>query len=202
MVWRRHKNGWRKSSGGVRSWRSLLRDRGAVVAIEMGIVGPPFLLLMVFLTELTYDFYAQEALNYGVAAAARCVQVGAAQGANSAATFETSFLCPAVGTLLPCGSISINIVQLPNGDNYQNYGTVGLPRNANGKLDTSSFGYTPGTPNTLMLVQAIYTSPSLVANFVPGFAIASGSTFVHATMSSAGFMNENFPITATPPSTC
>lgn len=184
-----------------RWWHALLRDRKAIAAVEFALVGPPFILTMVFLTEITYDFYAQEALDYAVSGAARCIQVGAAQNVTSAAEFQTDFLCPAVGSLLPCSSITVNVVQLGAGENYQSYGAVGLPKNAQGHLAPNN-NFTPGLPNTLMLVQAVYTSPSLVAGFVPGLAISTGSAFVHATMSSAAFMNENFPVSSSAPTTC
>lgn len=202
MVWPWRGRRERKSTGSVRSRLLPIRDRGAAVALEMAIVGPPFLLLMVFLTEITYDFYAQEALNYGVASAARCIQVGAAQGTTSAADFQANYLCRAIGSLINCNNVTVNIVPIPSGDNFQNYGSLGLPKNAKGQLDTSGFQFQLGSANSLMLVEAVYTSPSIVAGFVPGMAVPTGSQFVHATTSSAAFINENFPSSATPSTTC
>ena len=53
-----------------------------------------------------------------------------------------------------------------------------------------------------MLMQAIYTSPSLIAAFVPAMATTTAGGFVHVTLSSAAFTNENFPVTSASPIGC
>ena len=163
-------------------------------------VSLPCLTMLVFLAELGYDFYAQVCLAYGVQTAARQIQVGAAQGANTAAVFQANYLCPAVSGLLPCSSVAVNILPITN-DYYTDVPAT-LPTNSSGKLDTSGYTYCPGKPNQLMLVQAIYTSPSLIAFVVPAMATASANGFVHVTLSSAAFINENFPITSAAPAGC
>lgn len=47
------------------------RDQSGGVTLEFAVVALPFLIFLVFLLELGYDFYAQVALNYGVQTAAR-----------------------------------------------------------------------------------------------------------------------------------
>lgn len=176
------------------------RDRRGSTALEFAIVSLPFLTLLLFLVEIGYDLFAQVSLDYGVQTAARQIQVGAAHGASTAEAFKANYLCPAVSGLLPCSSIAVNVLPITN--NYYTDVPANLPVNSSGKLDTSGYIYCPGKPRQLMLVQALYTSPSLIAAFVPAMATATVDGFVHVTLSSAAFINENFPITSATPAGC
>ncbi len=162
----------------------------------------PFITLLLFLLELGYDFFAQISLDYGVQTAARQIQIGQAQDANTPAVFQAKYLCPALSGLLPCSSVTVNVQSIPNDGDYYASVSATLPKDKNGKLDTSGYKYCPGQPNQLMLVQAVYTSPSLIGLVVPAMATATVDGLVHATMSSAAFINENFPVTFAPPAGC
>ena len=192
--------GWRIRISGLHA--RLWRARRGAAALEFAVVSLPFLSLLIFLVELGYDFYAQVCLDYGVQAAARQIQIGAAQGATNASVFQTNYLCPALSGLLPCSYVSVNIQPLASGSDYYATVSVTLPKDKNGKLDTSGYVYCPGQPNQLMLVQAIYTSPSLIGLVVPAMATATASGLAHVTMSSSAFINENFPVTSAPPAGC
>ena len=178
----------------------LWRDRRGSVALEFAVVALPFITLLVFQVEIGYDFFAQVSLDYGVQTAARQIQIGAAQGANTAAVFQTKYLCPALAGLLPCSSVTVNV--LPVTSDYYTAVAATLPKDQTGRLDTSGFIYCPGKPNQLMLVQAIYTSPSLIAAVVPAMATSVAGGFVHVTLSSTAFINENFPVTFASPAGC
>lgn len=179
---------------------SLRRDRRGGGALEFAIVALPFITFLVFLLEVGYDFFAQVALDYGVQTAARQIQIGSAQGADTAAIFQNKYLCPALDGLLPCLSVSINIKPITS--DYYTDVPADLPKDASGQLTTAGFSYCPGQPNQLMLVQAIYTSPSLIAAVIPGMATPVAGEFAHVTLSSMAFINENFPVTAAAPAGC
>ena len=178
------------------------RDRRGAAALEFALVSLPFITMLLFLLELGYDFFAQVCLDYGVQSAARQIQIGAAQGANTAAVFQTNYLCPALSGLLPCSSVSVNILPIPTNGDYYTSVSATVPKNKSGQLDTSGYVFCPGQPNQLMLVQAIYTSPSLIGLVVPAMATATAGGLVHVTLSSAAFINENFPVTSAPPAGC
>lgn len=180
----------------------LWRDRRGSTALEFAVVSLPCLTMLVFLAEIAYDFYAQVCLDYGVQAAARQIQIGAAQGASNAGVFQASYLCPAISGLLPCSSISVNIQPIPATSDFYSSVSATVPRNSSGKLDTSGYKFCPGQPNQLMLVQALYTSPSLIGLVIPAMATASAAGFVHVTLSSAAFINENFPVISAAPTGC
>jgi Flp pilus assembly protein TadG len=178
----------------------LRRDRRGSGTLEFAIVALPFAMFLVFLSEIGYDFFAQVALDYGLQTAARQVQIGSAQNASTAAIFQATYLCPALAGLLPCSAVTVNVTPITS--DYYAAVPAHLPTNTSGKLDTSGFTYCPGRPNQLMLVQAIYTSPSLVSTFIPGMATATAGGFARVTLSSTGFINENFPVTAAAPAGC
>jgi Flp pilus assembly protein TadG len=190
----------RRTSPSGSAQPGLQRDRRASTALEFAIVAFPFTIFLVFLLELGYDFFAQVALNYGVQTAARQIQIGTAQGETTAAKFQTDYLCPALNGLLPCSSVTVNV--FPIVSDYYTSTAVMLPTNKAGNLDTSGFTYCPGKPNQLMLVEAIYTSPSLVSAAIPSMATATAGGLVRVTLSSTAFINENFPVTAPAPAGC
>jgi Flp pilus assembly protein TadG len=178
----------------------LKHDARAGVTLEFAVVSLPFLLFLVFLLELGYDFFAQVALDYGVQSAARQIQVGKAQGAATVAIFQTNYLCPALSGLLPCSSVAVNIAPITT--DYYTAVPAHLPTGPSGQLNTSGFTYCPGRPNQLMLVQAIYTSPSLISALIPGMATSTAGGLARVTLSSTAFINENFPVTSAPPAGC
>lgn len=180
--------------------RSLRHDRQGGGALEFAVVALPFVMFLVFLLEIGYDFFAQIALDYGVQTASRQIQIGNAQGASTAATFEIQYLCPALSGLLPCSSVSVSVVPITS--DYYTAVPDTLPTDSAGQLNTAGFTYCPGQPNQLMLVQAIYTSPSLIAALVPGMATPVAGGFARVTSSSMAFINENFPVTAAAPAGC
>jgi Flp pilus assembly protein TadG len=180
--------------------RALTSTARGVAAVEFALVGLPFIIFVLFLMELGYDLYAQESLDYAVQTAARNVEVGNAQSAGSMTGFKATFLCPAVGALIPCDAIAVNVQVIPT--DFFSAGAETIPLNSKGQLSTSGFVFCPGQPKQLMLLQAVYTSPSLLAELVPGMATATADGFVHVTMASTAFINENFPMTSVIPAGC
>ena len=178
----------------------LQQDRQGAGAVEFAMVAFPFLLFLFFLIEIGYDFFAQAALDYGVQTASRQIQVGQAQDAATAAIFTTAYVCPVLSGLLPCSPIKVNVTPVTT-DFYTGVSAT-PPVNAAGQIDTSGFIYCPGRPNQLMLMQAVYTSASLVASVIPGMASRTPDGMAHVTASSIAFANENFTVTSAPPAGC
>lgn len=160
----------------------------------------PFITLLLFLVEIGYNFFVQVSLDYGIQTAARQIQIGGAQDADTLVVFQTKYLCPALSGLLPCSSVMVNIQ--PITDDFYKAAPLVLKKDTSGQIKKSDYAYCPGQPRQLMLVQAIYTSPSLIAAFVPAMATDTANGFVHVTLSSSAFINENFPVTSAPPSGC
>ncbi len=177
---------------------ALLRGARGTTSMEFAIVCVPFLMFVLFLFEIGVDFYLQLALDYAVQQGARRLQTGAGNAAPSAAAFKTDCLCPAVAGFLNCSQISINVYPLTTADYYANgrAGAGSVPL-LNGKLSTSSWSFAAGSATTLMFLQAIYTSASVVGQLVPGMATNSSNGWVRVTTSAIGFINEPFTAAST-----
>lgn len=158
-------------------------------ALEFGILSFPFMLFIMFLFELGMDFYIQIALDYAVTQAARAIQTGAAQSTTSSAAFKALYVCPPVSGLLNCNQISINSFQVTT--DFYSQGAATVPT-VNGKVSTGSWGFCAGQANSLMEVQAIYISTSLVGGLLPSMAMATTQGLQRITQSTMGFLNEPF----------
>ena len=183
-----------------RSARALLLGARGTTAMEFAIVSVPFLMFTLFLFELGVDFYLQLALDYAVQQGARKLQTGAGNAAPSVTVFKTDCLCPAVAGFLNCGQISLTVFPLSTSDYYTNAqaGAGAVPMSG-GKLSTASWSFSTGGAATLMFMQAIYTSASVVGLLVPGMSTASSNGQVRVTSSAIGFINEAF---TTPTTIC
>jgi hypothetical protein len=162
----------------------------ASVALEFAIMALPTFVMLLGILELGYDMFTQAVLNYAVTAAARSVQVGAAQGSNdeSSATFAAAAVCPSIGILLNCGNLVVGVAPIPSGDSYYSTPQV-ITQNAaaspNGSICTGQAGQ-------LMLLQAWYIGPSFVGNLIPALATSYNGKLVHITTATTGFLNEDF----------
>ncbi len=92
-----------------------LGESGAT-AVEFGIVGVLFLMLLLAIFELGYMVFVQSMLDSSARSAARLIRTGQATGGNAQATFEAN-LCPPGGTIsgiMGCGNIIYQVQDFPN----------------------------------------------------------------------------------------
>ncbi len=172
--------------------------RRGVVALEFAILAVPLFILLLGIMELGYDFFVQAALDHAVHVAARSVQVGnssgSASGANVAA-WVTAAVCPALGVLLSCANLLVNVTAVPSGtgQNYFTYISANPPSLAT--MASTSNAVCTGTGGQLMLLRAYYLGPTFVGLLVPGWSQASpadSARRVHVTYAATGYVNEYF----------
>jgi len=87
----------------MRMIRRLLLDRRGSYALEIGFIGPPFLLLMLAIVELGLVLFTQTLLDGAARDAARLIRTGQVQtGSSQAAQFATfqNLLCSDLSILL------------------------------------------------------------------------------------------------------
>jgi Flp pilus assembly protein TadG len=148
--------------------------------------------------EVGYDFFVQSALANAVQLAARSVQIGTATGTSSGAaetTWAAAAVCPALGGLLDCGQLYVNISGIPSGtgQNYQTYMAANPPSLA--AMTSSSNSVCTGAAAQVMILRAYYLSPTFLGLLVPAWSQASpvnSGMRVHVSYASAGFVNEYF----------
>src|SRR5260221_12476126 len=91
----------------------FLRDDGGSVAVEMAIVGPPFILLMLTIVEMALTIVAQSALDGATRDAARLLRTGQIASAGSVndqvALFQRA-LCNNLSTLLSQATCDDNVI--------------------------------------------------------------------------------------------
>ena len=176
----------------------LFGQRRGSTAMEFAILSVPFLLFLLFLMEIGFDFYVQLALDYGVAQGAWKLETGAGNAAASAAVFMTDCMCPAVSPFLNCNQISISVQPMTAADYYTAAsGGAGSIPSSGGTLNTAGFGFNPGGSNTPMFMQAIYTSVSTVGLLLPVMSMNTSAGRFHVTNSTVGWVNELFTPSST-----
>lgn len=175
-----------------------LRGRRGNAALEFAILAAPLFTLALGTMEAGYDFFVQASLDNAVHVAARGVQVGATAGSASgaaAASWVASAVCPALGGLLDCGQLYVNVTYIPSGagENYYTYMSANPPSLA--AMTSSSNSICTGSAGKLMLLQAYYLSPTFLGMLVPAWSQASplnSRLRVHVTYAATGFVNEYY----------
>jgi Flp pilus assembly protein TadG len=175
------------------------REDGArgIVAVEFALVAPIILLLLFGMLEISYDLFAQSALDCALQEAARQIQTGQATSATSASLFTSNYLCPAL-KMLPCSSVYVNLKVVDAGSDYYSNGLpLSVPLNNLGQVNPAGFSYAPGAASTpgspqLMEVQAYYIGPTLIGLLIPSLATPTQGGLAHVTMSSMAFVMEPY----------
>jgi Flp pilus assembly protein TadG len=187
-----------KVGGRSNSLARWLRHGGrGVVAMEFAIISIPFFVMFLGVMEMGYDLYVQASLNNAVETAARSVQVGGSTGTNneSSATFVANNVCPNLGNLLNCGLLTVAVVPLLPGTDYY---SLPLQLTMTQTQANNGSGICTSTGGTPMVLVAWYNGPTFLGLLVPSFTAqytppnSGGSTTVHVTQASAGFVNEFF----------
>lgn len=157
----------------------------------------PFLMLLLFVFELSYDLFSQAALDNALQIAARQLQTGNAQNVKDGNDFITRYLCPDLGGLLMCSNVYIQVARIaPSAtQDYYDY-TTGLPPVTNGTLDLSGYlaaSFCNAGPSQLLLISAVYVGPTFLGGFLPGaFSATFNGRLVHPTLSTAGIVSEAY----------
>jgi Flp pilus assembly protein TadG len=190
-----------------RALRALAIGRGGHTALEFAAVSLPFIFFLMFLFEIGIDFYFQLALDYTLKEAARQVATGAVPGGVSSANFKSSYVCPFANGLLNCSQIYIQLQPVPvnsscsaanNSTSFGNYYCANVPPFTLTSGSVATDGVTCGQSDGLMLLQAIYLSPSVVGSLpfmisphsTPSYSITTSTGLTHVTVSQIGFVNE------------
>ncbi len=191
----------------MKSLRTLFRKRHGSTSLEFAAIALPFVALLLFVLELSYDLFSQEALDAALHTAARQIATGNAQNVQNGATFVSQYLCPDLAGLLKCDTnlyVKVDRLQPNDTQDYYTYTTgdipvSGLTLNLNGY---GSANFCNAGPTELLLVSAIYVGPSFIGGLFPGLLSEYQNGLpVHATLSTVGVVSEGYPLGAAPPGT-
>lgn len=141
-------------AGRRRPVRTFLTDQTATTAVEFGLVGLPFFMLMIGILGVCFFFFTTLSLETAVGTAGRLIRTGQAQTANfTAAQFKTS-VCDASPAYLDCtNNLRVSVTS------YTDFSSITLPGcmgNDNTLMADNQMSYAPGTSSTVVLVVACY----------------------------------------------
>ena len=140
--------------------RRFVRRQDGAVAVEFGLILLPFLALMFGIMETALVFFADQTLETAVADSARLIMTGQAQAQNLNATTFKNVVCSRIYGLFDCpNGVYVNV------KTYSSFGSITYtpPLDANGNLVSSNFGYAPGGPGDIVVVQLFYQWPIYVS---------------------------------------
>lgn len=187
---------WRRRAA---ARRGLASDVRSVVAVEFAILAIPLFMFMLFIFEISYDLFTQEALDAGLHAAVRQIQTGNAQNVRDGSQFIQNYLCPDLRGLLECGNhvfIRVDKLTFAAGEDYYKYTNGVIPVNGN-TLDTTGYlsaNFCNSGATQPLLVSAIYIGPTFIGGLLPYLlSVNYGGSLVHATLSTAAIVSEAYP---------
>jgi Flp pilus assembly protein TadG len=168
--------------------RRFAHHQGGSSAVEFGLILLPFLALMFGIMQTALVFFADQTLETAVSDSARLILTGQAQNQGLDATTFKNAVCARVYGLFNCQSgIYVNV------QTYSSFGGISYtpPLDSHGNLDTSSFGYNPGGPGDIVVVQLYYKWPIYftLMDFSSLSNMAGGNRLLVAT---AAFRNEPY----------
>jgi len=155
-------------------------------------------LWIMFIFELGYDLFTQEALDAALQYAVRQIQTGNAQGVQTGQDFIKRYLCPAGRGLLECTNMSISVTALdPTLMPDYSFAPMPMIQLNQGQIvpfnDSAGGAFCNAMPKQLVLVQALYIGPSFVAGLLPGVLSAGyNGSMAHPTLATAGFVVEPY----------
>ena len=174
--------------------RRLMRNERGAVAVEMAIIGPPFLLTLLSIIELGLILTTQALLDGAARDAARLVRTGQVSAAgNTIGTFQT-LLCSDMSMLLSTAvctnNVLIDVVSNPNATNFGALAFASCGSNA-GSGGPNPCPFSAGNPGDIVAVQVSYNRPFIVPWVGGLLSIASDSQHT-LLQSTVVFRNEPF----------
>lgn len=197
----------------------LGRDRRGAFALEFALVGPIFLVMLLFIFNVSYTLFVNEVLNNATQTVARAIQIGNAQGASSGASFIKTYFCPDTYGLIDCSNIYMRVEQINTNsctDFYDatsgtlpisggvlqlgDYGGNGAAIGPTGCATSSTTaGFCNAGPNEEILISVIYPAPSFMGGLLgTANVVEYNGSSVTPLLATAGFETEGFAPTAQP----
>lgn len=171
-------------------FRSFMRQQDGATAVEFGMVGLPFFMILFAVIETAMIFITSQVLETAVANASRVILTGQAVArypnpATALANFKND-VCADVTTLIDCqAALQIDVRRSVSFATANAAATV-----SGGNLDTSSFAFQMPGPDQIFVVRAVMAYPLYVPIWGAGLATLNDGK--RAIVASAAFRTEPF----------
>src|SRR3954470_1020998 len=133
--------------------RRFIRQQEGATTVEFAMVAAPFLAMMFAIIETAIVFFAGQTLETAGADSARLIMTGQAQTQGFDQAKFKQAVCGKIYGLFNCaGGLYVDV------KNYSSFSAISTakPIDANGNLQTGSFGYSPGGPCNIVVVRLMY----------------------------------------------
>lgn len=173
------------------SWigtRRIVRSQDGATTVEFALLVAPFLAIIFAIIETAIVFFAGQTLETANADSARLIMTGQAQTQGfSQAQFKNA-VCTRIYGLFNCqGGLYVDVKTYAA---FANINNSQLPVDANGNLQSGTFGYQPGGPGDIVVVRLIYQWPVYVSLLGLNLSDSAGSKRI--IMSTVAFRNEPY----------
>jgi Flp pilus assembly protein TadG len=165
----------------------LLRQQDGASTVEFGLIAAPFLALVFAIMETAIVFFAGQALETAAADSARLIMTGQAQTQGYSQTQFKNAVCGKIYGLFNCaGGLYVDV------KTYNSFANINTqpPIDANGNLQTGTFGYQPGGPGEIVVVRLMYQWPVYVS--LLGLNLSDMSGGKRLLISTVAFRNEPY----------
>lgn len=129
-------------------------DKRGLAAVEFALIAVPFFFLIFGLLEVCVIFIMSSVLEHGASEAARAIKTGQFQQGGFGELAFKNAVCAELFDLMSCDSRLKLDVQT-----FSNFAGTGNPSPidpSTGDLDDSSFGFTPGGQNAIVVIRVFY----------------------------------------------
>ncbi|HEY9550124.1 MAG TPA: TadE/TadG family type IV pilus assembly protein, partial [Kiloniellaceae bacterium] len=162
-----------------------LRDRSGSALIEFALVGPPFLLLLAGILEISVMFFASSVIEGATKEAARQIRTGQIQGAADPMTTFRNELCDGLYNVIDCSKVLFHVQTFPS------FETVSMPLELDEDGEIINTTFAPGSSGAVTVVRSMYrwrfVTP-IIAEVIPA---ALGG---HMLISTVAFQNEPYSV--------
>ena len=166
--------------------RRFIWQREAATMVEFGLLAAPFLATLFAILQTGFVFFAGQTLETAAATSARLIYTGQAQlNGWSAAQFKAQ-VCNQIHAIFNCSSgVYVDV------ETYPTFSAVntGLPV-SNGTFNSSSLGYNPGGPGSIVMLRLYYQYPVYVS--LLGFSLSNLTGGYDLLAATAVFKNEPY----------
>jgi len=166
------------------------------VAVELPIIGAPFLLMILEIFQSALFVYYSGMLNHATESAARQILVGSVQNGSLTQTqFLNNLLCPLLPAAMSCGNVIVNL-QTVSEAGYPGgfYAFVNRTQTAIiiPPLNNTQTSFCPGGSGDYVYLQVFYAMPLILPVWLPTVTTTFQGQTVKLVSAAAAFKNEPY----------